>query len=42
MLMPSQDMTLSVYPGMSGHGALLPASFKNVYNFLIKTDDTTI
>ena len=40
--MPSQDITLLLYPVISSRGGLVLVSFKHVYKFLIKIDDVII
>ena len=40
--MPTQDITLLLYPVISSGGDLVSASFRYVYKFLLKIDDATI
>ena len=42
MLIPSQDISLLLYPVNNNRVDLVSASFKHVYNFFIKDDDATI
>ena len=38
ILMPSQDLTLFLYPMIRGRGDLVSPSVKNVYKFLTKVN----